>query len=121
MNIKEQIKRLKRNIPAIYLALKHKETPKIAKLVAAIIIVYALSPVDLIPDFIPIIGLLDDLIIIPLLIKLFIVLIPKDLFIQYQNEAEHLWDNGKPKKWYFAIPFVLAWIFMVYVVVTIFI
>jgi uncharacterized membrane protein YkvA (DUF1232 family) len=62
MSLKDKVKNLKKDIPAVYIALKHKETPIIAKILAAIVVVYALSPVDLIPDFVPVIGFLDDLI-----------------------------------------------------------
>lgn len=121
MSLKEKIKKLKSDIPAIYIALKHKETPIIAKVLAAIVVVYALSPVDLIPDFIPILGLLDDLIILPILIKLVLVSIPKEQFLDYKKEAEatfNLYDN---KRWYFAIPFVIIWLFVIFLIVRLFI
>lgn len=101
----------------MFIALKHRETHILPKVLSAITIVYALSPIDLIPDFIPILGLLDDLIILPMLISLTIKLIPKNLFNQYRIEAEGLWKNGKPKKWYYATPFVLVWICVVLLIV----
>ena len=64
MNLKNRAKKIKLDIPAVFIALKKKETPLIAKVLAGITIVYALSPIDFIPDFIPIIGLLDDMIFI---------------------------------------------------------
>ena len=57
MNIKERAKKLKSDIPAVFIALKDKDTPLLAKIVAGITVGYALSPVDLIPDFIPFFGL----------------------------------------------------------------
>ncbi|MDY0318293.1 MAG: DUF1232 domain-containing protein, partial [Candidatus Izemoplasmatales bacterium] len=60
MKLKERAKQLKTDIPAVFIAMKRKETPFLAKILAAITIVYALSPIDLIPDFIPILGYLDD-------------------------------------------------------------
>ena len=66
--LKDRAKKLKTDIPAVFLALKDKRTPWYAKILAAVIVVYALSPIDLIPDFIPVFGYLDDLIILPALI-----------------------------------------------------
>ncbi len=76
--LKEQSKKLKCDIPAIYIALKDNSTPFFAKLAAAVTIAYALSPIDLIPDFIPVLGCLDDLIVLPALAALTIRLIPKE-------------------------------------------
>ena len=64
-NLKERAQKLKTDIPAVFLALKEKRTPFLAKIIAAVVVVYALSPIDLIPDFIPVLGYLDDLIILP--------------------------------------------------------
>lgn len=70
MNIKEQTKQLKVDIPAVFLCLKGKDAPLIAKILAGITTAYALSPIDFIPDFIPVLGYLDDIIILPFLIAL---------------------------------------------------
>ena len=109
MNLKESAKRLKSDIPVVFLALKDKETPIIAKLFAAITIGYALSPIDLIPDFIPVLGYLDDLIILPALVALTVRCIPKEVFDRNKEKAKNLWVDGKPKKWYFAVPIILFW------------
>lgn len=113
MNLTEKAKSLKKNISAIFLALKKKETPWYAKVVAGITIGYALSPIDLIPDFVPLLGYLDDIIILPLLIALSIKLIPKEIMEQSILEAENLWKDGKPKKWYYAIPIVVMWLLII--------
>lgn len=110
LNLKEKARDLKKNIVAIFLALKKKETPWYAKLVAGITVGYALSPIDLIPDFIPILGYLDDIVILPILILLSIQLIPKDIMEQSVCEAENMWKDGKPKKWYYSIPIVFIWL-----------
>ncbi len=117
MKLKERAKQLKTDIPAVFIAMKRKETPFLAKILAAITIVYALSPIDLIPDFIPILGYLDDLIILPFLIVLTIKLILKDHMENYRKEAENLWQDGIPKKWYYAIPFVLFWIVLLTMII----
>ncbi len=108
MNLKQKAKQLKRDIPAVFIALKHKDTPSIAKTVAAVTVCYALSPIDLIPDFIPVLGYIDDVILLPALIALTVKLIPHDVFERCRKESENLWVDGKPKKWYYAIPIVFV-------------
>ena len=65
MTIKEKAEKLNNEISAVFVAMKHPETPLYAKLCAGLCVAYALSPVDLIPDFIPVLGYLDDLLILP--------------------------------------------------------
>lgn len=117
INLKERAKQLKTDIPAVFLCLKSKETPLAAKLLAGITVIYALSPIDLIPDFIPVLGYLDDIIILPTFITLTIRLIPKDVFDQFRKEAEGMWQNGKPKKWYYAIPIAMIWLFVIWLII----
>ena len=73
---------------------------------------YALSPIDLIPDFIPVIGYLDDIIILPLLAAVTIRFIPYDILEKSREQAAGIWQNGKPSKWYYAIPIVVFWILL---------
>lgn len=110
MNLKEQAKHVQQEIPAIFIALKRKDTPWPAKLFAAITLVYVLSPLDLIPDFIPVLGYLDDLLIVPLLAVLTIHFIPASMMEDCRKEAKDLWIQGKPKKWIYAVPILLIWI-----------
>lgn len=117
MDLKKRATALKTDIPAVFLALKAKETPLIAKIVAGITVAYALSPIDLIPDFIPILGYLDDVILLPALVSLTLKLIPPDVFAIYREQAKGMWVDGKPKKWYYAIPIILAWALIVFLVV----
>jgi len=119
LNIKERAKQLKTDIPAVFIAIKHPKTPILAKILAAVAIGYALSPIDLIPDFIPIIGLLDDVIIFPALIGVVVKLIPEDVFAECCEKSEGLWVDGKPKKWYYALPIVLVWLLLVLLIVKI--
>ncbi len=116
MDLKQRAKQLKTDIPAVFLALKHKDTPFIAKAIAAVTVCYALSPIDLIPDFIPVLGYLDDVMLLPSLIGLTVKLIPRDVFEQCRRESEGLWANGRPKKWYFAIPIVLFWLLILWMI-----
>jgi uncharacterized membrane protein YkvA (DUF1232 family) len=113
MNLKEKARSLKNKISALFLALKRKDTPIPAKIVAGLTVGYALSPIDLIPDFIPILGYLDDIIILPLLIALSIKLIPKRIMEECEDQARDMWADGKPKKWYFALPIIAIWLFII--------
>lgn len=117
ISLKERAKKLKTDIPAIYLALKDKDTPILAKAAAGITVAYALSPVDLVPDFIPVLGYLDDIILLPALAALTIRLIPKEILERNRRLSEGLWQNRKPKKWYYAIPIVFIWILIIWLVV----
>ena len=121
MSLKEKAKQLKTDVPAVFLALKDKKVPWYAKLFAALTVVYALSPIDLIPDFIPVIGYLDDLIILPALVALTVKFIPKDVFEEYRQRARDLWQDGKPKRWYYAIPIVLVWALLITLLILAFI
>lgn len=113
MRLKERAKRLKTDIPAVFLALKQKETPLVAKIFAAITVVCALSPIDLVPDFIPVLGYLDDVILLPVLVALTVRLIPKDVMERARKQAQGMWTEGKPTKWYYAVPIVLIWAVLV--------
>ena len=117
MNLREKAKLLKADIPAVFLTLKDNDTPFIAKLFAAITVAYALSPIDLIPDFIPILGYLDDVVLLPALIALTIRFIPIDVWKKNQKKAEELWENKMSKKWYYAIPIVLLWILIIFILI----
>ena len=117
MDLKARAKQLKTDIPAVFLALKKRETPWTAKVLAALTIAYALSPIDLIPDFIPVLGYLDDLIILPAMVALTVKLIPAQVMDDCRAQAEGMWQNGKPKRWYYAIPIVLVWLLVVFLIV----
>lgn len=121
MNLKETAKRLNIEIPALFFALKRKETPFIAKIFAGITVVYALSPIDLIPDFVPVLGYLDDVILLPLLIAFTIKLIPQDIFEYCKQQSEGIWKDGKPKRWYYAIPIFFIWAFLLFALLKTFI
>lgn len=80
-------KRLKRDVVALFLATRDPRTPWAAKTIAAIVVAYAVSPIDLIPDFIPVLGLLDDIILVPIGIAIVIRLIPKPLMDEFRARA----------------------------------
>ena len=110
MNLKKWANRLKKDVPAVFLSLKDAQTPLLAKVLAAITVAYALSPIDLIPDFIPVLGFLDDLILLPALVALTVHLIPRPVWEKNRRLAENLWANGKPQRWYYALPIVAFWL-----------
>ena len=113
MDLKARAKKLKTDIPALFLALKDTDTSMLAKVFAGITVVYALSPIDLVPDFVPVLGYLDDVILLPMLVAITIRFIPKDVLERNRQNAEGMWCNVKPKKWYYAIPVVLVWILII--------
>ena len=78
---------IKRDVVALYLAAVDPRVPRLAKIVAVGVAAYALSPIDLIPDFIPILGYLDDLVILPLGIMLAVKLVPADLMAEFRAAA----------------------------------
>ena len=113
MDLTQRVKKLKTDIPAIFLALKDNETPILAKIFAGITVAYALSPIDLVPDFIPVLGYLDDVILLPMLVALTIKFIPEDVLERNRRQSEGMWNEGKPKKWYYAIPITLTWLVII--------
>lgn len=117
MTLKERATQLKTDIPAVFLALRRKETPWTAKLAAGVTIAYALSPIDLIPDFIPVLGYLDDLILLPALVALTVRLVPADVMEQCREEAKGMWREGRPVRWYYAVPVVLFWLAVAFLIV----
>ena len=92
-NLKERARKLKADIPALFFAMKDRDTPIAAKILAGVAVAYALSPIDLIPDFIPILGYLDDIILLPALIALAIRLIPRNVMEKNRRLSEELWEK----------------------------
>lgn len=108
--LSQRAKALKTAVPALYLAMRHPETPVAAKIMGAVTVAYALSPIDLIPDFIPVLGYLDDVLLLPALVALTIKWIPAPLWEECKKQAEGLWQSGKPKRWYYALPIAAVWL-----------
>ena len=115
--LSERARRLTKNIPIMFMCLKDSRTPVVAKITAFVTVVYALSPVDFIPDFIPVLGYLDDLIILPALVALTVKLIPDTVWNENAKKSEGLWTDGKPKKWYYAVPVVIVWLLIAFVII----
>ena len=114
--LKLNAKQLKSEVQVLTIACKDKRTPASAKILIGITAGYLLSPIDFIPDFIPTLGLLDDLIIVPFLIRLSIKLIPQ---VVMNDAREEVLNNSKQLKktnWFFAIIIIFIWLGLAYVV-----
>ena len=83
-------RRIKRDVVAVWIAARDRRTPGAARLLAAAVAAYALSPIDLIPDFIPVLGYLDDVVLVPLGILLVVRLVPPGLMAEFRAEAVRL-------------------------------
>jgi len=101
-------KTVERDVIAVWLAARDPRTPWHAKLVALGVAAYALSPIDLIPDFVPVLGYLDDVIIVPLGILLVLKLIPSELMTEFRAEAAQI--EERPKSYGGAAIVVTLWI-----------
>lgn len=112
---KIKAKILKKEIISLYYAYQNPQVNLLPKIIIIFTLGYALSPIDLIPDFIPIIGYLDDLIIIPALISLSIAFIPKEIMEESRKKAENQTLELK-KNWFFAVIFILIWILLLTVI-----
>src|SRR5690349_12634506 len=95
--LRERARQLKREIDALALACRDPRTPWFAKALAVCVVAYAVSPIDLIPDFVPVLGLLDDLVLLPLGIWLVIRLIPPDVMAESRAQADRAAESGRPQ------------------------
>ena len=114
---KSKVRLLKRDVLALYLAARDPRVPWYAKTLALVTAAYALSPIDLIPDFIPIIGLLDDLVLIPLAILLCVRLIPACVMAELRMLAEERLAKRPPTSLVAAAVIVLVWLALAVVIV----
>ncbi|PTN08620.1 YkvA family protein [Nitrosomonas aestuarii] len=108
--IKQYAQHLKSEIYALYLASRDPRTPWYTKLIVASIVAYALSPIDLIPDFVPILGYLDDLILLPLGIALAIKLIPDSVLIDCRIRASESIKMEKPVNYVAGAIIITIWL-----------
>jgi uncharacterized membrane protein YkvA (DUF1232 family) len=107
--LKTWARRLIRDVHAVYLAAGDPRVPWYTRILAIVVAGYALSPIDLIPDFIPVIGYADDLVIVPLGIWLVVWLIPKEVMTEYRAKANEA--GQRPRSKIAAIVIVAIWIF----------
>ena len=109
-SLKQFARKLKQEIYIIYLASKDPRIPWYVRLLAAIVAAYAFSPIDLIPDPIPVLGYLDDLILIPLGIWLVVKLIPPSILSECREKAEAAKFQNKPTNWIAAAIILALWL-----------
>jgi len=110
--LKEWAQRLKSDIVALWFCTRHPRTPFIAKALAAALVAYAFSPIDLIPDFIPVLGYLDELILLPIGIWLVLKLVPQDVLAECRDQAAR-WLEAKqqgPRSYFGAALIVALWL-----------
>lgn len=111
--LKKWARKLKKQLFVLYFAYKDKRVSWYAKVFAAIVVAYAFSPIDLIPDFIPTLGYLDDLILVPLGILLTLKMIPAEVIKDCEVKANDRMKNGNPKNWIVGSLIIILWIFFV--------
>ena len=103
---------LKRETYALYLAYKDPRVPWVGRVFAALVVAYAFSPIDLIPDPIPVIGYLDDLLLVPLGVWLALRLIPAEVMVEARAEAAAAIEAGKPVSRTAAVVVVAIWLLL---------
>src|SRR5438876_11984509 len=106
---KQRARQLKTEVYALYLAYKDPRVPWYARLFAACVVGYAFSPIDLIPDPIPVLGYLDDLVLVPLGIALAVKMIPPPVMAECREKAREVMRQGKPVNWVAAGIIVAIW------------
>ncbi|MEC0300873.1 YkvA family protein [Peribacillus frigoritolerans] len=111
--IKTWARSLKRQIFTLYFACKDERVPWHAKVFTACVVAYAFSPIDIIPDFIPILGYLDDVILVPLGVMIALKMIPKNVLADCEVKAEEMMKNGKPKNWIVGSLIVMIWVLII--------
>jgi uncharacterized membrane protein YkvA (DUF1232 family) len=116
-SLRNRARLLKRETLTLYLAARDPRTPWYAKLLAVIIVAYALSPVDLIPDFVPVLGYLDELVLIPAGIALVIRLVPEEVMADARSRASEVVGRAKKTAIWAAVVIVAVWLLVAWVVV----
>ena len=101
---------LKQQVFVLWLASRDPRTPWTAKLLAACVVAYAFSPIDLIPDFIPVLGQLDDLVLVPLGFLLVLRLVPEAVLADARERAEAVAREGRPTNWVAGALVVALWV-----------
>jgi uncharacterized membrane protein YkvA (DUF1232 family) len=108
--LKSRARALKLDVLALYFAIRDPRTPLMARIIAGVVVAYAISPIDLIPDFIPVLGLLDDLVLVPLGIVLALRLVPPEVMQQAREHAARIEAEHRPRSYLAAAVIVLVWV-----------
>lgn len=114
-SLKTQAKQLKQHTLTVYFAARDPRTPFFVRVLAVLVAAYALSPIDLIPDFIPVIGFLDDLLLVPLGLALVVRFTPPEVLASAREKAQQA--ARKPVSYVAAVFFVGLWLALVWVAV----
>jgi uncharacterized membrane protein YkvA (DUF1232 family) len=112
--LRQWTRRLKTDVMMLWFSYRHPDTPLVAKWLAVATAAYALSPIDLIPDFVPVIGYLDDIIILPIMIYVTVRLIPRPVLEECRRQAEE-WlatEQAKPTSYTGAAVIIAVWLFL---------
>jgi uncharacterized membrane protein YkvA (DUF1232 family) len=107
---KQRVRTLKTETYALYWAYQDPRVPWYAKVLLALVIAHTLSPIDLIPDFIPILGYLDDLVIVPLGIALARRMVPEAVMVESRAKARAALDDARPTSWVAAAVIITIWV-----------
>lgn len=107
---RQRARQLKHETYALFLAYRDRRVPWYAKLIAACVVAYAFSPIDLIPDFVPVLGYLDDLVLVPLGIALALKMIPPGVMADSRARAQEILAVDRPQNWAVAVIIVLLWL-----------
>jgi uncharacterized membrane protein YkvA (DUF1232 family) len=110
---KQRARQLTAQTYALYLAYRHPRTPWYAKVFAALIVGYVFSPIDPIPDFIPLVGLLDEMVVVPVGVLISMKMIPADVFVECQERAREATEGDKPVSRVAAVVVVAIWLLCV--------
>jgi uncharacterized membrane protein YkvA (DUF1232 family) len=108
---KGRVRWLKTETYAVYLALKDSRVPWVTKALIIFVVAHTFSPIDLIPDFIPLIGYLDDLLITPIGIFLAIKLIPDEVLAECREKAKRVYVESAPTNQWAAVVVIMIWLF----------
>ena len=101
---------INKKISAIYIAMQRSDTPLYSKIACGLCVWYALSPIDLVPDFIPVLGYVDDFVVLPFLMWLAVKLMPSDIMEECTQQAEEIWIHGGETKKRYALVVIAIWL-----------
>ncbi len=113
MKLQERARNLKREIGTLFYAYRDTRTPLLAKVIAGVVVGYALSPIDLIPDFIPILGYLDDIVLLPIGIYLAMKIIHEHILIEARVRAENEFLRDRKSNYIVAGVVVIIWVILI--------
>ncbi|MBP2045891.1 YkvA family protein [Methanobacterium aggregans] len=115
-NWREDFEKLKYETYALYLSYKDPKVPLYLKILIILFLGYILSPIDLIPDFIPVLGYLDDFILVTIGIPMLMKRIPEEILKEHEQEARLKFNGNTPKSWYVDFIVILIWILIIIII-----